>query len=173
MLAALCSTIVILCWDEISQPLPSLTMPRPWAVQYRGRAQDGSHSDLGFGAWLLYLHWDTLTTIIQLFREKDATYITWKRMNLQKKRKKKVPFIQVQDQNTPQPFLVHSAPFTECSCKGVVFRIYLVQHLLVQGLPLWLSWQRILLQCKRPGFNPWVGKIPWRREGDSPVFWPG
>ena len=25
-----------------------------------------------------------------------------------------------------------------------------------------------------PGFNPWVGKIPWRRERlPSPVFWPG
>ena len=25
-----------------------------------------------------------------------------------------------------------------------------------------------------PGFNPWVGKIPWRRERLlTPVFWPG
>ena len=29
-------------------------------------------------------------------------------------------------------------------------------------LPLWLSWLRIHLQCRRPGFDPWVGKIPWR-----------
>jgi len=30
------------------------------------------------------------------------------------------------------------------------------------------------LQCGRPGFDPWVGKIPWRRERIStPVFWPG
>ena len=42
------------------------------------------------------------------------------------------------------------------------------------GLPLWLSWQRICLQCGRPGFNPWVGKIPLRRESlPIPVFWPG
>ena len=28
--------------------------------------------------------------------------------------------------------------------------------------------------CGRPGFNPWVGKIPWRRERlSTPVFWPG
>ena len=33
------------------------------------------------------------------------------------------------------------------------------------AIPLWLSWLRICLQCRRPGFNPWVGKIPWRREG--------
>ena len=25
-----------------------------------------------------------------------------------------------------------------------------------------------------PGFDPWVGKIPWRREKlPTPVFWPG
>ena len=30
------------------------------------------------------------------------------------------------------------------------------------------------LQCRRPGFNPWVGKIPWRRERlPTSVFWPG
>ena len=29
-------------------------------------------------------------------------------------------------------------------------------------------------QCRRLGFNPWVGKIPWRREWQpTPVFWPG
>ena len=27
---------------------------------------------------------------------------------------------------------------------------------------------------QRPGFDPWVGKIPWRRERLlTPVFWPG
>ena len=42
------------------------------------------------------------------------------------------------------------------------------------GLPLWLIWWGIWLQCGRPGFNPWVGKIPWRRERlPTPVFWPG
>ena len=30
------------------------------------------------------------------------------------------------------------------------------------------------MQCGRPGFDPWVGKIPWRREMlPTPVFWPG
>ena len=29
------------------------------------------------------------------------------------------------------------------------------------------------LQCGRPGFDPWVGKISWRRERlPSPLFWP-
>jgi len=28
--------------------------------------------------------------------------------------------------------------------------------------------------CRRPGFDPWVGKIPWRREWQpTPVFLPG
>ena len=41
------------------------------------------------------------------------------------------------------------------------------------GLSLWLSWQRIRLQCGRPGIDPLVGKIPWRRERlPIPVFWP-
>ena len=30
------------------------------------------------------------------------------------------------------------------------------------------------LQCRRPGFDPWVGKNPWRREMlPTPVFWTG
>ena len=41
-------------------------------------------------------------------------------------------------------------------------------------LPLWLSWKRICLQCRRPGFDPWVGKIPCRRERlPTPVVLPG
>ena len=33
---------------------------------------------------------------------------------------------------------------------------------------------RICLQCRRPGFNPWVGKIPWRRKWQpTPVSLPG
>ena len=28
---------------------------------------------------------------------------------------------------------------------------------------LWLRWWRICMQCRGPGFDPWVGKIPWRR----------
>ena len=34
--------------------------------------------------------------------------------------------------------------------------------------------KKVLLQSGRPGFNPWVGKIPWKRERlPTPVFWPG
>ena len=33
-------------------------------------------------------------------------------------------------------------------------------------LHLWLRWLRIHLQCKRPGFEPWVGKIPGEGNGN-------
>ena len=34
--------------------------------------------------------------------------------------------------------------------------------------------KRICLQCRGPRFNPWVGKIPWRREWQpTPVLLPG
>ena len=34
--------------------------------------------------------------------------------------------------------------------------------------------KRIRLPCRRPGFNPWVGKILWRRERlPTPVLLPG
>ena len=37
----------------------------------------------------------------------------------------------------------------------------------------WREW-RICRQCGRPGFNPWVGKIPWRRAWQpTPVCLPG
>ena len=48
------------------------------------------------------------------------------------------------------------------------------------GYPLQYSWASLVaqlvksLQCKRPGLDPWVGKIPWRKEQlPTPVFWPG
>ena len=50
------------------------------------------------------------------------------------------------------------------------------------GYPLQYSWaslmaqlvKKILLQCGRPGFDPWVGKISWRRKRlPTPIFWPG
>ena len=42
------------------------------------------------------------------------------------------------------------------------------------SLPWWLRGWSIYLQCGRPGFNPWVGKISWRREWlPTPVFLPG
>ena len=36
---------------------------------------------------------------------------------------------------------------------------------LTPAFPWWLRWWRISLQCRRPWFHPWVGKIPG--EGNS------
>ena len=42
------------------------------------------------------------------------------------------------------------------------------------GLPWWLRRLSVCLQCRRPGFDPWVGKILWRRKRQStPVLLPG
>ena len=55
-----------------------------------------------------------------------------------------------------------------------IIYLYLIVHKLKGGLPWWLRWQRIHLQYGRPGFNLWVGKIPWRRAWQpTPVFSPG
>ena len=48
----------------------------------------------------------------------------------------------------------------------------------VIGYPLQYSWASLMAQLvknspamQRPGFNPWVGKIPWRRERPhTPLF---
>ena len=44
----------------------------------------------------------------------------------------------------------------------------------VESFPCGSAGKKICLQCRRPGFDPWVGKIPCRRERlPTPVFWPG
>ena len=43
-----------------------------------------------------------------------------------------------------------------------------------EGFPGGSDSKRICLQCRRLGFSPWVGKIPWKREWLlTPVFLPG
>ena len=49
------------------------------------------------------------------------------------------------------------------------------------GCPLQYSWAYLVTPLvknppamQRPGLDPWVGKIPWRRERlPIPIFWPG
>ena len=44
----------------------------------------------------------------------------------------------------------------------------------LQGLPWCLSAKESTCQCRRHSFDPWVGKIPWRRKWQPPpVFLPG
>ena len=42
------------------------------------------------------------------------------------------------------------------------------------GFPCGSDGKSICLQCRKPGFDPWVGKIPWRRKWQpTPVLLPG
>ena len=42
------------------------------------------------------------------------------------------------------------------------------------GFPCGSAVKESTCNCRRPGFKPWVGTIPWRRERlPTPVFWPG
>ena len=44
----------------------------------------------------------------------------------------------------------------------------------VLAFPSGLDGEESACQCKRHRVNPWVGKIPWKREWlSSPVFLPG
>ena len=44
----------------------------------------------------------------------------------------------------------------------------------IYGLPCWLTGKETTCQCRRLGFDPYVGKIPWRRKWQSTlIFLPG
>ena len=54
----------------------------------------------------------------------------------------------------------------------------LTKNLQCDNVRCWASqvaqWYRICLQCRRPRFDPWVWKMPWRRQWQpTPVFLPG
>ena len=42
-------------------------------------------------------------------------------------------------------------------------------NFLLEGLSWWLSSEESICQRRRPGFDPWVGKIPWRRKNWQPA----
>ena len=49
------------------------------------------------------------------------------------------------------------------SKKNFFFKFRLC-YVLVGGIPGDSDGKRVCLQCRRPRFDPWVKKIPWRRE---------
>ena len=60
-----------------------------------------------------------------------------------------------------------SSPVKSSSCASiqVLLPVYPPCAWHASGHRLWLRWLRICPQCRRErGFNPWVGKIPWRRK---------
>ena len=63
--------------------------------------------------------------------------------------------------------------FFFCSYCFVFFSHELFWVVPTHRLLWWLRWWRICLQCRRPGFYPWVGKIPWLRKWQpTPVSLP-
>ena len=66
-------------------------------------------------------------------------------------------------------------PIHECVCVCVCVRVYVWERER-ETLPWWLSGKEPTYQCggcQRCGFNPRVGKIPWRRAWQpTPVFLP-
>ena len=51
---------------------------------------------------------------------------------------------------------------------------HILGYVFGRGLPWYLRWQRICPQCRKPGVDPWVRKIRWRRKWQpTPVFLPG
>ena len=49
--------------------------------------------------------------------------------------------------------------------------IVLIVSIVVNGLPGGSDGKESACQGRKPGFDPWVGKIPWRREWlSTPVF---
>ena len=52
--------------------------------------------------------------------------------------------------------------------------IKLLRARVVRGLPRWHSGEESDCRCRRHGFDPWAGKIIWRRKWQpTPVFLPG
>ena len=63
--------------------------------------------------------------------------------------------------------------WTRISCTAGGFFTTEIMYL-KYGLPWWLRWERICLQCRIPKFDSWVGKMAWRREWlPTWVFLPG
>ena len=64
--------------------------------------------------------------------------------------------------------------FLLISCWFLPYNMSQPERIHTSGLPWWLRWLRICRQCRRPRFDPWVWKIPRRREGlPTPLFLPG
>ena len=67
-----------------------------------------------------------------------------------------------------------------CHLLCITLGIKLLTYSFSKGFPWWLSGKESAcnagdcLQHSSTGFNPWVGKIPWRRKWQpTPVFLPG
>ena len=83
------------------------------------------------------------------------------------------PFSEIPASNSPTPAAIVR---TAQSAWNVLVIVFLMNSL-SWGLPWWLSGKEYACRCRhcwRCGSDPWVRKIPWRRERQpTPVFLPG
>ena len=63
--------------------------------------------------------------------------------------------------SSPSILLSHVPACFSLLCNPCSHGIFLQRS---TGLPWWLSWLKNRLQCERPRFHSWVGKISWRRK---------
>ena len=71
------------------------------------------------------------------------------------------------------PWLVETSPRSLPSSSRGTLPVQISPFTSHTGLGFCRGWS-ICLQCGRPEFNPWVGKIPWRRKWQpTPVLLPG
>ena len=59
-------------------------------------------------------------------------------------------------------FLICKRPLSLQSTQILSLRSVTINK--IAGLPWWLSGKESACQCRRCGFDLWVGKIPWRRK---------
>ena len=55
------------------------------------------------------------------------------------------------------PHTDHQTPLLAFWCFDILYTAY-------SGLPRWFNDKESTCQCRRHRFNPWIGKIPWRRK---------
>ena len=74
----------------------------------------------------------------------------------------------------PGPLRLRCSEFLSWSLRNVTLfqaPLLLRGKLAFLGPPSWLSGKESACRCRRHSFDPWVGKIPWRRKWQpTPVF---
>ena len=108
----------------------------------------------------------------QVFREKFLTLKTLLEETGLLERSKFSRYVFAKEQNKSKAG--RNRDVQQYSVKKIFF-FFAIPHCL-WGLPKWLSGQEPTCQSRRhrrPKFNPWVSKIPWRREWQlTPAFLP-
>ena len=72
------------------------------------------------------------------------------------------------------PGIIMLSTVNASSC--IFFLFHLLSFVMSDGLPSWISVKESAYQCRRcrrPRFDPWVRKIPWRRKYQPTIILPG